>query len=303
MNTPRGTICLWLCLMCAGVECWPKVRLSSRQEKDEESATVTILYLVDTTVNAPEEQVKTFLEYVNVQAQQFLQSYFELKTILNNRTKYVESDPDLKKLMEQNNNNAFVYTEGTIHNLTSYYTKRTTRPDIVCLVTGRPIYNGDDVYKGYGYFTEKTLCESAVTMLLAYSLERHNDISKMLALMIRDSVNPDVVPHVHHLKYRNLTDSMKNYLSECKGSFEPEEPPEGPAQPSTEKQEVPETTPPSGPPPPPGPQPPPGPPAPPPEATPTVKPEAPKPVPPEIPEEPSSTEGPTSTTTLNPDYC
>ncbi|XP_042144838.1 acrosin-like [Ixodes scapularis] len=304
MNTLRGTICLWLCLMYARVECWPKVRLSSRQEKDEGAASVTILYLIDTTVNATDENVETFIAYVNTQAEQFLESFFDLKTILNNRTKYVKHDPGLKKLMEQNNNGDFIYTDGTIYNLTSYYSSR-TRPDIICLVTGRRINNGDDVKKGYGYSTHKTLCETAVTMLLAYNLEHHNDISKMLAEMVRDSVDPKKVPYVHQ-QFDNLTDSMKNYLSQCNGSFEQEMPPDVPPKPTPEAPGTPGTPLPPGPPPPPSP---PGPPQPPPEATTTAEPELPKPnppqppVPPETPEAPSSTEGPTSTTTLNPDYC
>uniref|UniRef100_A0A0K8RE74 Putative p32 protein n=1 Tax=Ixodes ricinus TaxID=34613 RepID=A0A0K8RE74_IXORI len=86
--------------MCAGVECWPKVRLSSRQEKDEVAASVTILYLIDTTVNATEENVKTFVGFVNKQAEQFLGSFFNLKTVLHNKTKYVKYDPDLQKTDE-----------------------------------------------------------------------------------------------------------------------------------------------------------------------------------------------------------
>uniref|UniRef100_A0A147BGZ7 Putative vegetative cell wall protein gp1 n=1 Tax=Ixodes ricinus TaxID=34613 RepID=A0A147BGZ7_IXORI len=308
MNTRRGTICLWLCLMCAGVECWPKVRLSSRQERDKGAASVTILYLIDTTVNATDENVKTFIGFVNTQAQFFLKDSFQLETILDNRTKYIKDDRQLEILMKDNNHDPYIYPDGTIYNLTSHFDNKNIHPDIICLVTGYGIYDGGQVRKAYGYSLQKTLCESVVTLIIAYDLYKHNDISQMLARVITDSVNPNKVPHVHQ-KWSNLTDSMKDYLSECKGSFGLEEPPEGPPQPSTEKQEVPETTPPSGPPSPPGPPPPPGPPAPPPEATTTVKPEAPKPeppqppVPPETPVEPSSTEGPTSTTTLTPDYC
>uniref|UniRef100_V5HE58 Putative formin-like 2 n=1 Tax=Ixodes ricinus TaxID=34613 RepID=V5HE58_IXORI len=297
MDAHHLMLCVWLWLVCAYVECLPKVRLSSRQLIEGETP-ITIDFYVDDSVNATKEQVEDYLRDVILTTTADLQSYFVVDNIqIYYWIKYIKEEPGLKLALQSTKNTEYIYLDGAIDALKADFQDQDP-PDIICLVTGRQIHNGDDVKKGYGYSTQKTLCETAVTMLLAYNLQHHNHISKMLAEMIRDSVDPKKVPYVHQ-KCTNLTDSMKNYLSKCKGSFEPEEPPEGPAQPSTEKQEVPETTPPSGPPSPPGPPPPPGPPAPSPETTTTVKPEAPKPEPPQPPETPE----PTSTSTLTPDYC
>ncbi|XP_040066329.1 protein piccolo-like, partial [Ixodes scapularis] len=301
MNTLRGTLCLWLCLMYAGVECWPKVRLSSRQENDEESAKLRILYLIDTTVNATDESVKTFIGLVNTQAQQFLKDFFELKTILDSRTRYIKNDSHLETLMKDNNRYPYIYLDGTIYSLTSHFNEKNIHPDIICLVTGYEINDGDQLRKGYGYSSQKTLCDGVVTMILAYDAHHHYDISKMLAEMIKDSVNPVKVPYVHQ-KPDNLTQSMEDYLSQCNGSFEQEMPPDVPPKPTPEAPGTPGTPLPPGPPPPPSP---PGPPQPPPEVTTTAEPELPKPnppqppVPPVTPKEPSSTEGSNSTTSLS----
>ncbi|XP_040064410.1 uncharacterized protein LOC115328663 [Ixodes scapularis] len=211
MGTPCWSLCLWLWLMYAGVDGLPNVRLRSRQEPEvQEAPSITILYLIDHTVKGTEKEVKTFISYVNLQAQQHLQSFFHIQTTLNNRTKYLKDDPNLQKLLEGNYRTPYVYLEGTIFNLTSYFEKK-THPDIICLVTGNDLYDGNGVRKGYGYSEQTTLCESVVTMLLAYSPYRHTDISRMLAELIRSSVNPKEVPGVHHER-SNLAQQMKEYL-------------------------------------------------------------------------------------------
>ncbi|XP_042144932.1 uncharacterized protein LOC121835065 [Ixodes scapularis] len=186
MGTPCWSLCLWLWLMYAGVDGLPNVRLRSRQEPGvQETPSITILYLIDDTVKGTEKEVETFIGFVNHQAQQYLGSFFHIKTTLNNRTKYIEDDSNLQKLMESNKNKPYIYVEGTIFNLTSYFEKK-THPDIICLVTGYDIYDGNGVRKGYGYSEQTTLCESVVTMLLAYGPHHHTDISRMLAELIRN---------------------------------------------------------------------------------------------------------------------
>uniref|UniRef100_A0A0K8RDZ4 Putative p32 protein n=1 Tax=Ixodes ricinus TaxID=34613 RepID=A0A0K8RDZ4_IXORI len=86
---------------------------------------MTILYLIDETVDASEKDIETFIGFVNYQAQLYLQNYFHTETTLNNKTKYISNDSNLQKLMESNNNKPYVYVEGTISSLTSYFEKKT----------------------------------------------------------------------------------------------------------------------------------------------------------------------------------
>ncbi|XP_029851613.2 protein piccolo-like [Ixodes scapularis] len=314
MNTLRGTICLWLCLMYAGVECWPKVRLSSRQEKDEGTPTITIDFYIDESLNVTENKIKTYLQTVTWQARDDLRSYFLVDGInIQYRIKDLDKEPNLKAALNLDKTYPYKYMDGAIDALLSYFEEK-NNPDINILLTGIELYNGDDIRKGLGYSKYQTLCQSVVAMLLAYAPYTPYSAGRMLAELVRDSVNPDNVPYVHTRRY-NFTARMEDYLSTCNngtmppGGEEPVTPPqekptdspdhtEGPLPPVTAA--PPEETPTPGPPAPetPTPQPPaPTPPTPQPTAPepPSVSPSEPgeKPTPPPEP----------STTTGVPDYC
>uniref|UniRef100_V5ID11 Putative vegetative cell wall protein gp1 n=1 Tax=Ixodes ricinus TaxID=34613 RepID=V5ID11_IXORI len=310
MNTLRGTICLWLCLMCAGVECWPKVRLSSRQEKDQGTRTITINFYVDESVNVTEEKVQSYLQSVTWQARNDLESYFLVKGI---NIKYwkrgVEKEPNLKTALSFDKSDLSAYPDRAISALLAYFEGK-NNPDINVLLTDIKLYNGRDILKGYGYSEYQSLCQGVVPMLLAYAPDTPYSSGRMLAELTRDSVNAVVVPYVHNRLGSDFRATMKKYLRKC-GKV-PEHPgEENPATPPQEKPTdnpdhtetplPPDTaTPPAEPPTPapPAPQPPaPEPPAP--------EPSAPEPseeTPSEPGEKPTPPPEPTTTTGV-PDYC
>uniref|UniRef100_A0A0K8REM9 Putative p32 protein n=1 Tax=Ixodes ricinus TaxID=34613 RepID=A0A0K8REM9_IXORI len=304
MDTLRGTICILLCLMCTGVECRPKIRLSSRQEKDEGTRTITIDFYIDESVNVTEDKVKTYLQTVTWQARYDLRSYFLVDGI-NIQYQIIEMDkePVLKAALKFDKKLPYEYMDGAIHALLSYF-EDMSNPDINILLTGIALYNGHNIRKGLGYSKYQTLCQSVVPMLLAYAPHTPYSAGRMLAELVRDSVNPDNVPYVHDRR-RNFTARMENYLSTCnKGGKYPDG--DGPVTPPGEKPpETPDHT--EGPLPPDTEEPPAEPPAPTPPAPKPPGPEPPAPEPPaESPSEPEEKPTPSpepTTTTGVPDYC
>uniref|UniRef100_A0A6B0V8A4 Putative vegetative cell wall protein gp1 n=1 Tax=Ixodes ricinus TaxID=34613 RepID=A0A6B0V8A4_IXORI len=298
MDTLRGTICLWLSLMCAGVQCWPNVRLSSRQEEAE-----------DESVNVTEEKVQEYLQYVTWQARNDLESYFLVKGI---NIKYwkrgVEKEPNLKTALSFDKSDLSAYPDRAISALLAYFEGK-NNPDINVLLTDIKLYKGRDIRKGYGYSEDKTLCQSVVPMLLAYAPNTPYSSGRMLAEMTRTSVNPHNVPYVHN-RLGDFREKMKNYLRNC--GKDPEHPGDEnavtpPQEKPTDNPDHTETPPPPDTATPPAEPPTPAPPAP---KPPAPKPPAPKPPAPEPSEETPSEPGekPTSppeptTTTGVPDYC
>uniref|UniRef100_V5H9G7 Putative vegetative cell wall protein gp1 n=1 Tax=Ixodes ricinus TaxID=34613 RepID=V5H9G7_IXORI len=302
MDTLRGTICIWLCFICAGVECWSKVRLSSRQEKDQGTRTITINFYVDESVNVTEDQVKSYLQTVTWQARYDLSSYFLVDRI-NIQYWIRELDPALKTALNLDKSRPYDYMDGAINALLSYFDDK-NNPDINILLTNITLDNGQNIRKGLGYSKYQTLCQSVVPMLLAYAPYTPYSAGRMLAELVRDSVNPVDVPYVHDRR-RNFTARMEKYLSTCnKGVKRPdgEEPVTPPGEKPTDSTDhteeplPPDTaTPPEEPPAPtpPAPEPPaPNPPAPEPSA------ESPS----EPGEQPTPPSEPTTTTGV-PDYC
>uniref|UniRef100_A0A0K8R6B2 Putative p32 protein n=1 Tax=Ixodes ricinus TaxID=34613 RepID=A0A0K8R6B2_IXORI len=304
MDTLRGTICLWLSLMCAGVQCWPNVRLSSRQEEAKEIPTITMVFYIDESVNVTEEKVQEYLRTVTWQATTDLESYF-LAVGINIKywIRSLDKEPDLKRALNLDKRNPFAYPDGAINALLSYFEYK-SNPDINVLLTNIKLYNGHDIRKGYGYSKDKTLCQSVVPMLLAYAPETPYSAGRMLAEMTRNSVNPHEVPYVHN-RLGKFTENMKSYLSNCgKDPKHPEvdnpvtSPQEKPTDnpDHTETPLLPDTATPTAEPPtpaPPAPQPPP------------PQPPAPEPseeIPSEPGEKPTPPPEPTTTTGV-PDYC
>uniref|UniRef100_A0A0K8R8A2 Putative p32 protein n=1 Tax=Ixodes ricinus TaxID=34613 RepID=A0A0K8R8A2_IXORI len=310
MDAHHLMLCVWLWLVCAYVECLPKVRLSSRQLIEGETP-ITIDFYVDDSVNATKEQVEDYLRDVILTTTADLQSYFVVDDIqIYYWISYLKEEPALESQLKLQKNTDYIYLDGAIDALTAYFERRNP-PDIICLVTKYGIYNGDDVRNAYGYSRDQTLCQTVVSMLLAYAPYEPGNAGRMLSTMIRDSVNPQDVPNVHlqKLPQGSFKDRMKEYLSTCNQGFEHPDPPEDnmpphpppgiPPRPPTVP-EVPDTQPPVYPPhPPPRPPPPP--------ATPDTTPETP-PVPPaQPPSPPEKPPNPTPDATPpaepQPDYC
>ncbi|XP_040066326.1 uncharacterized protein LOC115328655 [Ixodes scapularis] len=215
MSTLRGTICLWLCLMYAGVECWPKVRLSSRQEVAKGIPAITMVFYIDDSVNVTDEKVEKYLRSVTWQATDDLEHYFLLNGIdVKYWIRRVEKEPNLKTALSFDKRNRFAYVDGAISTLLAYF-ERKNNPDINVLLTGIKLYKGYDIRNSYGYSEDKTLCQSFVPMLLAYAPDRPYSVGRMLAELIRNSVNHDNVPYVHNRLARGFKQKMKNYLSTC----------------------------------------------------------------------------------------
>uniref|UniRef100_A0A6B0V7W1 Putative vegetative cell wall protein gp1 n=1 Tax=Ixodes ricinus TaxID=34613 RepID=A0A6B0V7W1_IXORI len=329
MNSLRWRLCLLLWFMYAGVECWPKLKLLSRND-DDGPRTLTIGYIVDDSLASLDKRtVKNWIQLITTYTEHELYNWFNFQIKLRSRIKYSEEVPVLMSRMKSNKNTHFIYLDGAIKTLTDYY-KDTKHPDIICLLTNYTISDGGMVTKAHGYYTQETLCEKGVSVLLAYSPSYEGYAGSMLADMIKKSANPQEVPKLHY-RQSGYREEMKEYLRKCNGSLILEEPdihqpenppppappsnPEKPAPPEVVPTPTPEATkapeestaPPSPPGPPPQPQP-----KPPVEPSPTTTttaasqlPEVPPKVPPEEPKEPSRTEPVTTTTAETPvaDYC
>uniref|UniRef100_A0A0K8R6T2 Putative secreted protein n=1 Tax=Ixodes ricinus TaxID=34613 RepID=A0A0K8R6T2_IXORI len=290
MNPLSWSLCLWLWFMCTGVECLLKLHLSSRDQYDG-GTTITIQFYVDESVKASEEDVSNFLRTVILQATNDLRNhdYFDVKDInLEYRIKH-HVDAALEDISQRYTNERYMDLDGIIDALTNHFNtyNKYGNPDINCLVTNHTINNGDDILKAYGFSRDKTLCKHSVSMLLAYAPYAAYDAGRKFTEQIRDSLDPNDVKYYEQ-------DKIKVYLSQCNGSFGPEDPDVKPPEPPTPPVNPPESpdTPVPIPtadtpevPPPPGPPPPP---------------------PPEVPHESSSTEPVTTTTTTetpDADYC
>uniref|UniRef100_V5GWP2 Putative secreted protein n=1 Tax=Ixodes ricinus TaxID=34613 RepID=V5GWP2_IXORI len=172
MNPLCWSTCLWLWFMCTGVECLPKLHLSSR-DQDDRGTTITVQFYIDESVKANEENISNFLGTVIGQATTDLQNhdYFNIKDInLKYKIKY-HVDDALKKTLQGYYNQVYMYLEGIIDALTAHFDtyNENGNPDINCLVTNNTIEDGYDIHKAYGFSKDKTLCKHSVSMLLAYA--------------------------------------------------------------------------------------------------------------------------------------
>uniref|UniRef100_A0A0K8R7E0 Putative secreted protein n=1 Tax=Ixodes ricinus TaxID=34613 RepID=A0A0K8R7E0_IXORI len=290
--------------MCTGVECLPKLHLSSR-DQDDGRTTIRIQFYIDKSVKANEEDIRTFLETVIRQATSDLQShvYFDVKDINLQYKINFHVDPPLESILQGYINSDYMYLDAIINALTAYLipSDKNGNPDINCLVTNYTINNGDDIRKAYGFSRDKTLCERPVSMLLAYAPHAAYDAGRKFTDQIRDSLDPSEVQHYEKEK-------IKKYLRKCKGYFGPEQPEVKPPE-----RPIPPVHPPAQPdtpvpiPPPENPEGPQKPDYPPPDSPEIPRPpETPHPPPPEEPHESSSTEPVTTTTTTETpeaDYC
>uniref|UniRef100_A0A0K8REQ1 Putative p32 protein n=1 Tax=Ixodes ricinus TaxID=34613 RepID=A0A0K8REQ1_IXORI len=311
MNPLCWSTCLWLWFMCTGMECLPKLHLSSRDQYDG-TRTITIYFYIDESVNVTEDKVKEYLRAVTWQAKNDLKSYFLVPEInIQYWIRKLDKEPRLKDALNLDKTFPYRYMDGAIDALLSYFDNKEKKdnPDVNILLTDIKLYNGHDIHKGYGYSKYQTLCQSVVPMLLAYAPYTPYYAGRMLAEMIRSSVNPNNVPYVHNRR-GNFKETMEEYLSTCNNGVihpdgeEPITPPEekptenpdhteGPLPPvtATPPEEPPAPIPPA--PEPPAPQPP------------APQPPAPEPTaesPPKPGEQPSPTPEPTTTTGV-PDYC
>ncbi|EEC10429.1 secreted salivary gland peptide, putative, partial [Ixodes scapularis] len=100
-----------------------------------------------------------------------------------------EQEPGLKNALKSYKNTDYINLDGAIDALTTYFEGRSP-PDIICLVTKYRLYNGDDVRNAYGYSKDQTLCEKAVSMLLAYAPYEAGNAGRMFSEMIRDRCVP-----------------------------------------------------------------------------------------------------------------
>uniref|UniRef100_A0A0K8RMM3 Putative p32 protein n=1 Tax=Ixodes ricinus TaxID=34613 RepID=A0A0K8RMM3_IXORI len=261
MDAHRLMLCIWLWLVCASVQCLPRVRLSSRQQIEGETR-ITIDFYIDDSVDATEQQVKDYLRTVIFTTTEDLQSYFVVHDIhLPYWIKYIGNEPGLKVALEGTKNTEYIYLDGAVDALKADFQDQDP-PDIICLVTNYTISNGDNIQKAYGYSRDHTLCKSVVSMLLAYAPDTAGYAGRMLSEMIRASVNPEEVPNLYHRTSRegSFKDVMKKYLSTCNQGYGHQGPPEDnvPPQPPPEippgppnVPEVPDPKPPMPPPPPP----------------------------------------------------
>uniref|UniRef100_V5HAC1 Putative vegetative cell wall protein gp1 n=1 Tax=Ixodes ricinus TaxID=34613 RepID=V5HAC1_IXORI len=329
MNSLRWRLCLLLWFMYTGVECWPKLKLLSRNE-DDGPWTLTIGYIVDDSLaSLDKDTINTWIQSIKTHTEHVLLNWFHFHIGLHSWIIHYDKVPLLMSWMQSNKNTHFIYLEGAIKTLNNYF-KDKKHPDVICLLTNYTISDGGMVTKAHGYSMQQTLCERGVSVLLAYSPGYEGYAGSMLADMIMKSANPQEVPKLHY-RQSGYREEMKKYLRKCNGSLVLEEPdihqpenppppappsnPEKPAPPEVVPTPTPEATkapeestaPPSPPGPPPQPQP-----KPPVEPSPTTTttaasqlPEVPSNVPPEEPKESSSTEPVATTTAETPvaDYC
>ncbi|XP_040064408.1 wiskott-Aldrich syndrome protein family member 2-like [Ixodes scapularis] len=276
-------LCLWLWLMCTGVECVPKINLSSRDQDDAiaDVATVTMNYIVDDNlITDDKKQVEAWLSYVTQKAMVDFQNVFQFTLNLSYTITYLADRSDLNSRLEQVGG-SYPWPEEAISTLTDYFKGR-PHSDIICLVTKKNIDDWSTVRHGYGYYAQDTLCENGLPILLAYATGQEGYSSHMLLSIIINSITPGLGEHVLNIPSDKL-EAVKDYLRKCKNGredgstpispSEPVSPPQPPAPPNEPAQPAPPEGPPTASPedpeappqPPPGPPSPPGP-APPPEA-------------------------------------
>uniref|UniRef100_V5H1Q9 Putative secreted protein n=1 Tax=Ixodes ricinus TaxID=34613 RepID=V5H1Q9_IXORI len=135
MNPLCWSSCLWLWFMSTGVECLPKLHLSSR-DQDDGGTTITVQFYIDESVKANEENISNFLGTVIEQATTDRQShdYFNIKDI-NLVYKINHVDPALDKKLQDYINPPYMHLDGIIHELTAYFNthNKNGNPDINCL--------------------------------------------------------------------------------------------------------------------------------------------------------------------------
>ncbi|XP_040066328.1 vacuolar-sorting protein BRO1-like [Ixodes scapularis] len=295
------SLCLWLWLMCTGVECLPKLRLSSR-DQDDDSFTVSIKYVIDDSLNTEnQEAVNAWLVWVTQQAMVDFQKVFHFTLNLSYKITNLENQGGLKLMLEEKKNGENIWPDGAISTLTEYF-RNQIHFDIICLVTKLKIDDGSTVRNGYGYHGDHTLCKESLAILLAYASDQSGYASYTLLSLILNSISSGLGDNVYNIP-SDRHDEVKEQLRKCKNTDDdypnPPIPPQPPAPPSGPEPPVPPEIPPTRPgepdvpevipptPPPPGPPLPPGPPP---------------------PEEPPSPEEPPATTTTTteapvPDYC
>uniref|UniRef100_V5H425 Putative secreted protein n=1 Tax=Ixodes ricinus TaxID=34613 RepID=V5H425_IXORI len=148
MNPLRWSSCLWLWFMCTGVECLPKFHLSSRYE-DDDSVTLTMNYIVDNThITDQKVQIESWLSWVTQQTMLGFQQFFRFTLNLQYKITYLENETHLKQLLKQYERETYIWPEGAISTLSTYYTGN-SHFDIICLVTKLRLDDGSTVRNGY----------------------------------------------------------------------------------------------------------------------------------------------------------
>uniref|UniRef100_A0A147BHV2 Putative actin cytoskeleton-regulatory complex protein pan1 n=1 Tax=Ixodes ricinus TaxID=34613 RepID=A0A147BHV2_IXORI len=198
MNPLCWSSCLWLWFMCTGVECLPKLHLSSRDQYDD-SFTVTINYVIDDSLKPDnEEAVNAWVVWVTQQAMVDFQKVFHFTLNLSYKITNLEDQGDLKLMLEQNKKQDIIWPDGAISTLTEYFRKK-SHFDIICLVTKLKINDGSMVINGYGYHGDQILCEKSLAILLAYAPSEPGYASHTLLSLILKSISSGVSDTVFNI--------------------------------------------------------------------------------------------------------
>uniref|UniRef100_V5GZA6 Putative secreted protein n=1 Tax=Ixodes ricinus TaxID=34613 RepID=V5GZA6_IXORI len=213
MGTPCWSLCLWLWLMYAGVECLPNVRLRSRQEPEvQRPLKITIGFYIDGSVKETESNLITWMQNVKLLVQNDFIDYLGLPIELSEQIINASEEPGLVEELKHKNLDTYMQPDIAIPTLTNFF-KSKQRPDIVCLVTNLDITNNNNVIKAYAYSSETTLCDSGVSMVLAYASYLTTHIAKQLYEEILKSIDPEKVPNVTPLPNRYKTGSTEKVFT------------------------------------------------------------------------------------------
>uniref|UniRef100_V5H798 Putative secreted protein n=2 Tax=Ixodes ricinus TaxID=34613 RepID=V5H798_IXORI len=167
MNSLYWSSCLWLCFMCTGVESLSEFHIRPRDQDGD--VTLTINYLVDEFADASNKgAVDWWLQEVTWRTQILFHSFFGFSLNLVSTTTYLVNQNDLISNLKPYKQSPFLWLDGAVEVLSNYFSDK-SHADIICLVTNLTLNDGDRVIKGHGYSTQKTLCESGVSILLAYA--------------------------------------------------------------------------------------------------------------------------------------